>query len=264
MVSVAELDILRRAYAKRVMFTAWINDSQVEAAFAAVPREAFLPPGPWQVVRWSFISNSRGYVTTPDADRVFIYDDAIVALLPERNLNNGQPSLHAVRIANAAPRLGEYVVHIGVGFGYYTAVLAHLVGRRGTITAIEYDPELAARSAQHLAAWPQATVVAGDGTQVDFPPADAIYVNAGATHPLPHWLDRLKENGRLIVPLTEAGFPNGDIRRGAVFRIERRGEDYLARRISAVAIHSGRGLLAAREGMVPGVSLMNPTSAIDT
>jgi protein-L-isoaspartate(D-aspartate) O-methyltransferase len=232
----ARVAIVRRAYARRIMFAAGINDPRVEAAFAAVPREPFLPAGPWQVVRWRFASNSRGYVTTPDADPVFIYDDTIVALLPERNLNNGQPSLHAVLIAKAAPKPGEHVVHIGVGFGYYTALLAHLVGRRGKITAIEYDPDLAARSAHHLAGWPQATIVAGDGTQVDFPPADVIYVNAGATHPLAHWLDRLKEGGRLIVPLTEAGFPNGDIRRGAVFRIERRGDDYLARRISAVAI----------------------------
>jgi protein-L-isoaspartate(D-aspartate) O-methyltransferase len=40
----------------------------------------------------------------------------------------------------------------------------------------------------------------------------------------------------LVVPLTVAGFPNGDARHGAVFRIERRGDDYLARRISGVAI----------------------------
>jgi len=38
------------------------------------------------------------------------------------------------------------------------------------------------------------------------------------------------------VPLTEAGFPQGDIRGGAVFRVKRRGDDYLAHRISAVAI----------------------------
>jgi protein-L-isoaspartate(D-aspartate) O-methyltransferase len=232
----SDIEIVRRAYAKRVMFAASTSDRRVEAAFAAVPREKFLGPGPWQVVRWGFVSNSRGYVTTPTADPVYIYDDVVVALLPERNLNNGQPSLHAVLIAAATPKSGEHVVHIGVGFGYYTAVLAQLVGRRGKVTAIEYDADLAARSAENLAAWPRANVVNGDGTKVDFPPADVIYVNAGATHPLPHWLDRLAEGGRLIVPLTEAGFPMGDARRGAVFRIERHDDDYLARRISPVAI----------------------------
>jgi len=229
-----ELAIVRRAFAKQTMAIFGATNRRVEKAFAVVPRENFLAPGPWQIVRWG--RRGRGYATTPSRNPVYLYDDVIVAILPERNLNNGQPSLHAWLMSAAAPRAGEHVVHIGTGNGYYTAILAQLVGRRGKVTAIEYDPELAARSARHLTGWSQATVVAGDGTQVDFPPADVIYVNAGATHPLPNWLDRLKEGGRLIVPLTEAGFPNGDIRHGAVFRIERRGEEYLAWQISQVAI----------------------------
>lgn len=227
----SELAIVRRAFAKQIMSVFGAEDRQVEKAFATVSREAFLDRGPWQVVRWD-----RGYVPTPSGDPIYIYDDVVVAILPERHLNNGQPSLHALLLSAAAPRSGERAVHIGTGAGYYTAILAQLVGRRGKVTAIEYDPALAARSARHLAALPQVTVVNGDGNTVDFAPADVIYVNAGATQPTAHWLDRLREGGRLILPLTEAGFPHGDIRHGAVFRIERRGTDYLARRISSVAI----------------------------
>ena len=133
----SELDILRRAYAKRIMFAAGVVDGRVQDAFAVVPRETFLDPGPWQVVRWSFMSNSRGYVTTPSADPVYIYDDTIVALLPQRNLNNGQPSLHARSLAALAVDEGETVVQIGAGAGYYTAILAHLVGPSGKIVAYE-------------------------------------------------------------------------------------------------------------------------------
>jgi protein-L-isoaspartate(D-aspartate) O-methyltransferase len=231
-----QLEIVRRAYAKRVMFAAGIVDRRVERAFAAVPREQFLPPGPWQIVRWNPALETSGYVTTPSRDPVYVYDNAVIALLPERNLNNGEPSLHAVMIASAAPKTGEHAVHIGVGFGYYSAILAHLVGRRGRVTAIEFDTELARRSARNLAGMPQATVVNGDGSAVEFAPADVIYVNAGATHPVAHWLDRLRDGGRLILPMTAAAFPGGDVRRGAVFRIERLKDDYLARRISGVAI----------------------------
>jgi protein-L-isoaspartate(D-aspartate) O-methyltransferase len=142
----SELEIVRRAYAKRIMFAAGVADRRVETAFAAVPREDFLGRGPWQIVRWG-----RGYVTTPSRNPVYLYDDVVVAILPERNLNNGQPSLHAWLMASAAPKAGEHVVHIGVGLGYYTAILAHLAGRSGKVTAIEYDPELAARSARNLA-----------------------------------------------------------------------------------------------------------------
>lgn len=231
-----DIEIVRRAYAKRVLFAVGATDRRLEAAFAVVPREAFLEPGPWQIVRFDPWRGARGYVQSPSADPVYVYDDVVIAILPERNLNNGQPSLHAWLMASAAPRAGEHIVHIGLGAGYYTAILAQLAGRRGRVTAIEYEPELAERAARNLRDLPQVTVLPGDGTAVDFAPADVIYVNAGATAPLAHWLDRLREGGRLILPLTEAGFPMGDARRGAVFRIERRGEDYPARRISAVAI----------------------------
>jgi protein-L-isoaspartate(D-aspartate) O-methyltransferase len=227
----SELEIIRRAYAKRLMAATSVDDRRIENAFAAVRREDFLGPGPWQIIRWG-----RGYVTTPTRNLVYIYDDVIVAILPERNLNNGQPSLHVWLFASAAPRQGEHIVHIGAGVGYFTAILARLVGRRGKVTAIEYDPVLAVRCTQNLAELRNTHVLQGDGTLLDFAPADVIYVNAGATAPLPHWLDRLREGGRLILPLTEAGFPQGDVRRGAVFRIERQGDDYLACRISAVAI----------------------------
>jgi len=225
------LEVVRRAYAKRVLWAAGVADRRLEDAFATVRREDFLGRGPWQVIRWG-----RGYVATPSRDPVYLYDDLVVAILPERNLNNGQPSLHAAMLAAAAPRAGEHAVHIGLGGGYYTALLAQLVGRRGRVTAIEYDAGLSEGCRRRLAPWPQVAVVHGDGTAVDFAPADVIYVNAGATHPLAHWLDRLAEGGRLIVPLTDAGFAHGDARRGAVFRIERRGVDYAARRVSGVAI----------------------------
>jgi protein-L-isoaspartate(D-aspartate) O-methyltransferase len=230
-----EAEIIRRAYAKRVMFAADVVDRRIEAAFAAVPRERFLDRGPWRIVRWDF-GRGGGYATTPSRDPVYVYDDVVVAILPERNLNNGQPSLHARLIAAAGPRAGEHIVHIGTGTGYYTAILAHLAGRRGRVTAIEYDADLAARTARNCSVQGNVTVVPGDGTQADFAPADVIYVNAGATRPADSWLDRLNEGGRLVLPLTAQNFPMGEVRQGAVFRIERRGGDFLAARVSAVAI----------------------------
>ena len=56
----AELEIVRRAYAKRVMFAAGVHDRRVEAAFAPVSREHFLGRGPWSILRWN-----HGYLPTP-------------------------------------------------------------------------------------------------------------------------------------------------------------------------------------------------------
>ena len=236
-----ELEIVRRAYAKRVMFAAGVRDRRVEAAFASVSREHFLGRGPWSILRWNC-----GYVPTPNRNPVYIYDDVLIGIVPERGLNNGQPWLHALLVASAAPRSGEHAVHVGAGLGYYTAILAHLVGRRGRVTAIEYDPALAAKLAANFKGKPNVRCSHGDGTRMEFDIADVIYINAGATRPADIWLDRLADNGRLILPLTSKhGFMGPASvpieRRGAVFRIERRGEEFLATRISGVAIFPCEG-----------------------
>ena len=137
----------------------------------------------------------------------YLYQDALVGSVPERNLNNGQPSLHALLIAAAAPQLGEHVVHIGAGVGYYTAILAHMVSESGRVTAVEFDGGLAMRLAANFAGQPNVRALQGDGAQIEFDAADVIYVNAGATRPADIWLDRLNDGGRLILPLTsDKGF----------------------------------------------------------
>ena len=98
------------------------------SAFAAVRREAYLGPGPWPT--WYLFR--RGYVATPSDDPVYLYQDALVGIIPDRGVNNGQPSLYAMLIAAAAPQPGEHVVHIGAGVG----ILAHTVGESGRVTAI--------------------------------------------------------------------------------------------------------------------------------
>jgi protein-L-isoaspartate(D-aspartate) O-methyltransferase len=232
-----ELRIVRRAYAKQITAAVRVDDRRIEAAFADVRREDFLGPGPWPIIRWT-----DDYVPTPSADPVYLYVDHVIGIVPERRINNGAPSFHARLIASAAPDEGAHVVHVGAGTGYYTAIMAHLVGRSGKVTAIEFDPALAARAAANLSPLPHVRVVEGDGSLVPFDAADVIYVHAGATRPAEAWLDRLAEGGRLILPLTtDKGFMKNDPpdpldRRGAVFRIVRRGPEFLAQWISPVAV----------------------------
>jgi protein-L-isoaspartate(D-aspartate) O-methyltransferase len=194
----------RLCYAEELRFTAKLGSRAVIDAFATVPRERFLGPGPWRVLSPMAMAE---YWTTEDADPRRLYHDVLIAIDEERRLNNGQPSLWARMYDQLELSRGGHVVHVGAGIGYYSAILAEIVGRTGRVTAIEIDPLLAARAKENLAAaWPQATVVAKDGFlfQPDRP-ADAIVVNAGVTHFSSVWLDALaSENGRLLVPLTNA------------------------------------------------------------
>ena len=149
--------------------------------------------------------------------------------------------MHAHLLGCAAPRPGEHVVHVGAGLGYDSAIMAHLVGAGGRVTAIEFGAGLAQRAAANFGSNANVRVIQGDGATVMFDPADVIYVNAGATRPADAWLARLRDGGRLVLPLTtDKGFRSPEAgpieRRGAVFVITRRGTDFVARWVSAVAI----------------------------
>ena len=235
----ADLAIIRRAYAKQIMAAAGVPYERIMQAFAKVPRERFLGPGPWSILRWG-----RGYELSPTDDPAYLYTNDLVAIDPGRGLNNGQPSFHFALMAKLDPEPGRHVVHVGAGTGYYTAVLGELVGPEGRVTGLEYDEQLAALARQNLAVRPNVEVVQADGTLGDFAPADAIYVNAGVTHPLASWLDRLRDGGCMILPMTAAKTkqtPESGRWAGVVFLIRRRGEDFTARMISQVAIYPCEG-----------------------
>jgi len=192
-----ELAVVRRAYSKQILAQAQVDNSRLEQAFAEVHREDFLGPGPWVIPRWF-----GEYVPTPSADPVYLYIDSVVQVIAERHLNNGQPSGHAIWITRASIKAGEHVVHIGTGTGYYTAIMACLVGPSGKVTGIELDASLAARAKENLSSYPNVLIVNGDGTSVPFDAADVIYINAGVTRPVVSWLERLTDRGRLILPMT--------------------------------------------------------------
>lgn len=235
-----ELAIVRRAYAKQILFYFQVNDARIEAAFAAVPREHYLGPGPWQAMRMVF-----EYIETPSDDPVYLYTDRLFGLIREKGVNNGQPSLHAALMANAGVAVGEHVVHVGAGTGYYSAILAHLVGWTGRVTAIEFDADLASRARANLAGLTNVRVIQGDACTALFDPVDVIYVNAGFPLIPPAWLDRMRDGARLILPMgSRTGMPDLKLapgekpdmakimllaKRQVSLRIERRGEEFHVR-----------------------------------
>jgi len=229
-----EMSVVRRAYAKQVMFASGVAVPRLETALAKVPREAFLGPGPWEIMR-----PPGGYQMTPDNDPVYLYQDVLVGMISPKGLNNGQPSFLMFLISLGQLSEGEKVVHIGAGRGYYTAVIAEMVGDAGAVTAIEYEPDLAVRAAANLSGYSHVRVVQGDGFTMPLDPSDVIYINAGVARPADTWLDAIKDGGRLVLPLT-VSFTADDgnaMTRGAIFLIERKGATYLAEWKSPTGIY---------------------------
>ena len=186
----------RRFYAEFIVRSTGGSDARLIDAFSAVPREDYVGIGPWPV----FIGS--GYMPTVSDDPSLLYQDILIGLAPERKINNGQPTLHARCIAAAAPAIGETVVHVGAGTGYYTAVLAALVGPTGRVVGLERETDLAQRAASNLKHLSQVEIRAESATEVGLPACDVMYVNAGATQPPSAWLDALLVGGRLVFPLT--------------------------------------------------------------
>jgi protein-L-isoaspartate(D-aspartate) O-methyltransferase len=187
---------IRARYAHLLIERFGAADAALEAAFARVPREKFLGRGPWR------IAAAGAYRLSDSDDPREVYVDNLIALDAARHINNGEPSAHALWIHALALMPGERVNHIGAGTGYYTAILAELVGEAGRVEAFEIDPDLAARAATNLGDRGNVVVHAESGVDRALPLADAIYVNAGATGPNEAWLDALNVGGRLVFPLT--------------------------------------------------------------
>jgi protein-L-isoaspartate(D-aspartate) O-methyltransferase len=123
------------------------------------------------------------------------------------------PSFLAKMIDRLALRRGSRVLHVGAGLGYYSAVMAYVVGRSGSVVALGG-------------------------------PFDAILVNAGVTHPQDAWLDALAPEGRLILPLTvDMPAMGPTLGKGVMAMIIRTTEGaLLAEILSFVAIYSAIGL----------------------
>ena len=201
----------RTFYANYIVRSEGSSSEALIAAFASVERERFMGKGPWPI----FIGS--GYLPTISDDPRLLYQDVLVGLATDRGINNGQPSLHARCLAACAPRVGESVAHIGAGTGYYTAVLATLIGPSGSVVAYEIENDLADQARANLRQFAQVSVVNASATEATLPAADVIYVNAGATHPPAAWLDALRIGGRLVFPLT----PNEGF--GCMLLVTRRG-----------------------------------------
>src|SRR4051794_22524071 len=90
------LAVVRRAYARQMLGIGNIRNDRLELAYATIRREPFLGPEPWQIVQWP-----PGPLL-PANDPVYVYQDVVLALAPERGVNNGSPSLHAKMLNDLA------------------------------------------------------------------------------------------------------------------------------------------------------------------
>ncbi|MBD8871168.1 protein-L-isoaspartate O-methyltransferase family protein [Nocardioides donggukensis] len=154
----------------------------VAAAFAATPRAGFLP--------------RRGR-------RRARYDGPLDI---GHGQTNSQPRTVEAMLQLLEVRRGQHVLDVGAGSGWTTALLAHLVGPRGSVCGVELLPELAAWGAANLAAAerPWASIVEARPGVLGLPehaPYDRILVSAEADELPDPLVAQLADGGRLVVPV---------------------------------------------------------------
>lgn len=238
----SDLEAQRRFFAEEIQVAANLRSPAVVAALAAVARERYLPPGPWEIRGESdFQAPPR---QTADADPRHVYHNVAVAIDAARTLFNGAPGVVAKAIDSLSLRPGDRALHLGTGLGYYTALLAACVGSQGRVLGIEVDPDLATGARANLADLPCVQVLNGDGSELPSEAFDAMLINAGVTHPLPAWLDALAPGGRMVLPLTAAMGAGATIGKGPMLLVTATGEPtrFDLRVIGFVAIYSAIGL----------------------
>ena len=222
----------RQRFAEEVAAAGGIKSPNLLRAFEVVRREEFLPPPPWIVE-----AIEGTYYLAEDASVSRILHAVAVCIDIKRRLNSGNPALIGRLLESVDIQPGETVFHVGSGLGYYSAILAELVGQSGRVIASEIDPAFQAQARQNLAAFRNVQVV-GDGGSAQLPPVDVIFVSAGITNFPPAWTDALCPGGRLLVPLT------GTFESGHVFMF-RKTEDpawFEARRLKFMRFYSCIGL----------------------
>ena len=166
----------------RAASAAGVRDPRVLEALREVPRADFVPPD----------LAARAYLDLP----LPIPHDQVTT----------QPSLSAKMIEALGLSGAERVLEVGTGYGFQTALLAHL---SGFVWSIERWQDVAETARGNLARHgaTNVCVVAGDGTEglPEHAPFDAILVSAAFPTVPPPLAHQLAVGGRLVQPIGSGG-----------------------------------------------------------
>jgi len=156
----------------------WIRTARVEKTFRETDRARFVP------------QEMRNYA----------YADQPLPTGEGQTIS--APDVVALTLEALDVRAGAKVLDVGSGSGYQTALIAHIVGKRGKVVAIERIPSLLKYAQQRVSA-KNVRFVLGDGSLgfKEEAPYDRVVVAAACpSFPKP-LLEQLKTGGKIVAPV---------------------------------------------------------------
>jgi protein-L-isoaspartate(D-aspartate) O-methyltransferase len=173
----------RAAMVERHLKRRGIDETAIQDAFLAVPRECFV---------------------SPEYEHM-AYGDHPLPI--EAGQTISQPYIVALMIQAAEIKSGDKVLEVGAGSGYAAAVISRIAGR---VIAIERQHELVEVASERIRrlGYYNVEIVEGDGTKGcrDFAPYDAILAAASGSHVPRPLIEQLAPNGRIVMPVGDPGW----------------------------------------------------------
>ncbi len=172
------------------------------------------------------VSEVPRHLFVPEAVRHRAYEDSALPIGAGQTIS--QPFVQATYLQALGLTGEEKVLEIGTGSGYQTALLAQLAAM---VFSVERHRSLAESAKQALdrAGVTNVSVMVGDGTLGwrPYAPYDAILVSAASPDIPAPLLEQLADGGKLVIP-------TGGRETQQLLEVERRGEDFVRRKLADV------------------------------
>lgn len=139
----------------------------------------------------------------PDGLRAFAYDDTALPIGEGQTIS--QPYVVALMTELIDPRPDKKVLEIGTGSGYQAAILAELFRDVYTMEIVETLGKRARQILSQLYHNVHVRIGDGYGGWPEAAPFDAIIVTCAPTRVPRPLMEQLRENGRMVIPVGEAG-----------------------------------------------------------
>lgn len=142
-----------------------------------------------------------------DANDYAVYADHPLPIGHEQTIS--QPTTVAMMLEMLRPNEGQKILDIGSGSGYTTALLAYIVGDKGSVTGLERVPYLVKYGNDNLKkyGWKNVKIIQSEnGLGLEDETFDRILVSAAANEFPLKLTQQLNIGGKLVIPVKNSIF----------------------------------------------------------